>query len=392
MFLRRQFLERIAQTSEIPQGFEVESARGCYLFDYAGNAYLDLSSGFGVNNLGHGVEEVIDAIKAQAARYIHSTVYGEHIQSPQVQFAEMLVQLLPPNLNSVYFLNSGSEAIDAAMKLARLATGRPEIIVCRKAYHGSTLGAESLRSDAPHKAPFLPLLPGIRFIDFGNAEHLTEITSHTAAILTEVVQAEAGVRKAEAQWWNALYQKCQETGALFIADEVQTGLGRTGSLFAFMQTPCSPHILVAGKALGAGMPLSAVIASKELMSHFSKSLPLGQLTTFGGHPVSCAAALAGLKKLLSSGYMESVSKHGHVMSKHVISNPHIREIRSAGLLIALQLDHEERTMSWIRELYTRHRVLAESFLFAPDALRIAPPLCIEPNQLTELAHHLNELN
>lgn len=379
MYLRRQFLEHIAQTSEIPQGFEIERAEGCYLHDKKGDRYLDLISGFGVNNIGHSIPTVIEAIKNQSQKYLHTNVYGEHVQGPQIELATYLSSLLPPILNSHYFLNSGSECVDAAIKLVRLATGRSEIVVCKNAYHGSTLGAESIRSDEEHKSGFRPLLPGIRFINFNDESDLQLITEKTAAVITEVVQAEAGVRIADNSYWIALKKKCEDHNALLVFDEIQSGIGRTGKLFAFQHYDVVPDILLSGKALGAGMPLAAMICSRELMSYYNKQLPLGYITTFGGHPVSCAAALAGLKYLIEEKLMDDVDEKAELIKK-TLTHPLIKEIRNKGLLIAVELDCPETVMQWIRNLYNK-KILAESFLFCPEALRVAPPINLENEQI-----------
>ncbi|MBK8483075.1 MAG: aspartate aminotransferase family protein [Saprospiraceae bacterium] len=389
MYLRRQFLEHIAQTSEIPQGFEIQRAEACYLYDRQGNPYLDLISGFGVNNIGHSIEDVKNAIRDQSEKYLHTNVYGEHIQSPQVQFAGYLTSLLPTSLNSCYFLSSGSECIDAAIKLVRLVTNRSEIIVCRNAYHGSTLGAESLRSDEAHKAEFRPLIPGIRFIDFGNISDLDLISNKTAAVFTEVVQAEAGVRQASVDYWQELKAKCIEKSSLLVFDEIQTGIGRTGKLFAFQNTNIIPDILLSGKAIGSGMPLAALICDHKIMEAFSKRLALGYITTFGGHPVSCAAGLAGLKYLLNHNILEGVESKEKLFKGNLLHED-ILEIRSSGLMIAVQLGSESMLISWLQKLY-KNKILAESFLFCSSALRIAPPLIISDEQILDVCEIINNI-
>lgn len=389
MFLRQQFLEYICQTSEIPQSFEISRARGCYLFDKNDVAYLDFISGFGVGNIGYGVPEVLDAICRQSQLYLHSNVYGEHVQHVQIKLAEKLADLLPAGLNSFYFLSSGSEAVDAAIKLARLATGRTEIIVCKNAYHGSTVGAESLRSDELHRAPFLPLLPGIRFIEFGKKEDLQYITKHTAAIITEVVQAEAGVRTAPAGYWKMLRQKCNENQSLLILDEIQTGLGRTGKLFAFMHENLLPDLLLCGKALGAGMPLSALVGNRALLAHLFKKLPLAHISTFGGHPVSCAAALAGLHYLNAHSFIETTESKGQFFESQ-LRNTSILGLRRKGLFMAIDFHSKIQVLQIIRKLFDQ-KILAEGFLFAPQSLRIAPPLCIEETELKKVAEVIGQI-
>jgi acetylornithine/succinyldiaminopimelate/putrescine aminotransferase len=379
MYLRRQFLEHIAQTSEVPQGFEISRAEGCYLYDADGVPYLDLISGFGVNNIGHSIPSVIHAIKQQSEKYLHTNVYGEHVQSPQVELATYLSSFLPLSLNSYYFLNSGSECVDAAIKLARLATGRHEIVVCSNAYHGSTIGAESLRSDEIHKSAFRPLIPGIRFIQFNNESDLKYLTDKTAAVFTEVIQAEAGVRIANDGYWKKMRKICDKTNSLLVLDEIQTGMGRTGKLFAFQHYDIAPDILLCGKALGAGMPLAAMICDRKLMQYFNKHLPLAYITTFGGHPVSCAAGLAGLKYLIEEKLMDEVEEKANLIKKN-LTHPLIKEIRNSGLLMAIELDSPASVMKWIRDLFNK-KILAESFLFCPQALRVAPPLSIDTSEL-----------
>lgn len=389
MYLRRQFLERIAQTSEVPQGFIISKAKGIYLFNENDEPYLDLISGFGVNNIGHSHPEVIKAIHDQSGKYLHSTVYGEHIQSPQLRLASLLSGLLPSSLNSFHFLVSGSEAVDAALKLARLSTGRAEIVVCKNAYHGSTMAAEALRSDESHKAPFLPLIPGIRFIEFGNIDDLKQISLSTAAVITEVVQAEAGIRQADQTWWKALRKTCDEYGCLLMLDEIQTGLGRCGPLYAFMSTGVIPDVLITGKALGAGLPLSAIIASNELLRNFSHKLPLGSITTFGGHPLSCAAAEAGLRILLQERWMDSSPEKAKLICSH-LQQMEFHKLRSAGLFIAVELNNPNQLMDLIRKLF-ENKILAEGFLFSPNALRIAPPLCISESEIEKLCAVISKI-
>jgi acetylornithine/N-succinyldiaminopimelate aminotransferase len=383
MYLRQQFLQHIAQTSDIPQGFEIDYAEGSYLVDKKGRRYLDLISGFGVNNIGHSIPEVYSAIQQQAQKYLHSTVYGEHIQSPQIALATCITDLLPSSLNSVYFLNSGSECVDASLKLARLATGRHEIVCCRNAYHGSTIAAVSLRSDETHTEAFRPLIPGIRFIDFNASADLDFITTGTAAVITEIVQAEAGVRLPDPAYLEALRKKCTETGALLIVDEIQTGIGRTGTLFAFQKYGVIPDILLSGKALGAGLPLSALICERQIMQYFSRQIPLGHITTFGGNPVCCAAGLAGLNYLVQNKWMDTVEEKANYL-KSALVHPEIKEIRNCGLLIAVEFESRQKLMKMISYLYD-HQILAESFLFCPQALRIAPVLSINKSELEKIA-------
>jgi acetylornithine/succinyldiaminopimelate/putrescine aminotransferase len=297
---RQLFQSFVAPTSEAPLGFEVSKAEACYLYDAAGKPHIDLISGISVANIGHRHPRVVAAIKEQADAYLHTMVYGEHIQSPQVKFAELLVSVLPFNLNSVYFTNSGSEATEGAMKLAKRVTGRTEFISFEKAYHGSTQGALSLMGGEYFKQAFRPLLPNTRQIRFNNVDDLQYITEATAAVFCETIKAEAGVQVIDAAYFKALRQRCSEVGALLVLDEIQTGLGRSGKLFSFEHWNIVPDILLLGKALGAGLPLAAFIADKSLMHQLSYQPVLGHITTFGGNPLCCAAAKAGLEVLLEN--------------------------------------------------------------------------------------------
>lgn len=389
MYLRKQFLDKISWTSSIPQGFIPTKAEGCFLYDEKGVPYLDLLSGFGVNNIGHSHPAVIDAIQNQSANYLHTNVYGEHIQSPQVQLANLLLSLLPESLGNVYFLNSGSETIDAAIKMARKVTSRPEIVVCRNAYHGSTLAAESLRSDMSHSQSFRPLIPGINFIDVNQEDQLEKINQNTAAVITEIIQAEAGVISLTKSFAKALRHRCTEQGCLLVLDEIQTGLGRTGPIFAFQEYGIIPDILLLGKALGAGMPLSAMICAKHIGSAFTSNPSLGYISTFGGNPVCCAAGLAGLQWMLSRNIPNQVLKLNQIINRELSTLP-LKEIRSEGLLIALDFDSSELTWTIIQKLF-ENQILAESFLFRPEALRIAPPLIITEMEMTTACQKIKDI-
>lgn len=373
MYLRRQFLEKIRATSPIPAMFEVSSSKDVYLMDHKGKAYLDLSSGFSVNNIGHSNEKVLQAIRDQIQKYMHTTVYGEHIQNPQILLAESILNLLPEKLNQLFFLTAGTEVIDAAIKLSRKFTSRSEIVVCRKAYHGSSLAAESLRSDMEHSQKFRPLIPGIKFIEFNKLDDIEKIDKSTAAVIMEVVQTEAGIITADRNFLEAIDQRCKMMQALLIFDEIQTGFGRTGSLFAFQKTRVIPDILLAGKALGGGLPLSALISSKHIIKCLSEEPSLGHLSTFGGHPVSCAAGLASLSFLLAENLMEKSVDIANKLS-NVLNAKGIR-FRNSGLFFAIDIGKLD-ILKLIYALYEEN-ILAESFLFNSTALRFAPPLIIE---------------
>ena len=297
---RELFLRHLAQTSDAPMALEIERAEGVWLYDTAGERYLDLIAGIGVSVLGHRHPAIVAAIHAQADRYLHTLVYGEYVLAPQVQLAELLCSVLPEGLDSVYFTNSGAEATEAAMKLAKRATGRREIISAYRAYHGTTQGAASLNSDDYFTRAYRPLLPGIRHLDFNCGRCLARITEATAAVIVETVQAEWGIRVPDVEWLQALRARCTEVGALLVLDEIQAGMGRTGRLFAFEHYGVAPDVLLLAKGLGGGMPIGAMVASQSLTRQFSFDPVLGHITTFGGHPVSCAAALATLRVLLET--------------------------------------------------------------------------------------------
>lgn len=376
---RQLFQSFVAPTSEAPLGFEVAKAEACFLYDEAGKAYLDLISGISVANIGHRHPQVVAAIKAQADAYLHTMVYGEHIQSPQVQLAQLLVRLLPANLNSVYFTNSGSEATEGAMKLAKRVTGRTEFVSFEKSYHGSTQGALSLMGGEYFKQAFRPLLPDTRHIRFNNLEDLQQITTATAAVFCETIKAEAGVQVIDANYFKALRERCSEVGALLVLDEIQTGLGRSGKLFSFEHWNIVPDILLLGKALGAGLPLAAFIADKNLMQQLSYQPVLGHITTFGGNPLCCAASKAGIEVLLENKHWMDVCQRETLLRKGLV-HPKIKAIRSFGFLMAMELDSFDTCVKLMHAAMAKG-VLVDWFLFAENCIRIAPPLCITEEEL-----------
>ncbi|MEY2899673.1 MAG: hypothetical protein RL138_1726 [Bacteroidota bacterium] len=376
---RQLFQSFVAPTSEAPLGFEVARAEACYLYDEAGKAHLDLISGISVANIGHRHPKVVAAIKAQADAYLHTMVYGEHIQSPQVQLAQLLVRLLPANLNSVYFTNSGSEATEGAMKLAKRVTGRTEFVSFEKSYHGSTQGALSLMGGEYFKQAFRPLLPDTRHIRFNNLEDLQQITTATAAVFCETIKAEAGVQVIDANYFKALRERCSEVGALLVLDEIQTGLGRSGKLFSFEHWNIVPDILLLGKALGAGLPLAAFIADKNLMQQLSYQPVLGHITTFGGNPLCCAASKAGIEVLLKNKHWMDVCQRETLLRKGLV-HPKIKAIRSFGFLMAMELDSFDTCVKLMHAAMAKG-VLVDWFLFAENCIRIAPPLCITEEEL-----------
>ncbi|MEY4905801.1 MAG: hypothetical protein RLZZ292_3616, partial [Bacteroidota bacterium] len=333
---RQLFLHHVAQTSDAPLMLEIDRAEGCFLYDTEGVAYLDLIAGISVSVLGHRHPNVQHAIEKQVGKYWHTLVYGEFVLSPQVELATLLSKLLPDSLDSVYFTNSGTEATEGAMKLAKRATGRSEIIAMKNAYHGSTQGAMSLNSDTYFTQAYRPLLPDIQHLTFDCEMCLLQITERTAAVILETVQAESGIYTPSEGYLKAVRQRCTEVGALLILDEIQAGMGRTGSLWAFEQHGIVPNILLLAKGLGGGMPIGAFIAAKDLMWSLTNNPVLGHITTFGGHPVSCAAALATLKTLVESDLINQVKAKEALFLTRLV-HPKIRAIRSVGLWIAVEL-------------------------------------------------------
>jgi len=365
-----------------PLELEISRAEGIYLYDSRGKRYTDLVSGITVSNLGHGHPAVVEAVRKQAGDYLHLMVYGEYVQAPQVRLAAKLAGLLPPGLGCVYFVNSGSEAVEGALKLAKRCTGRRKIVSFRNAYHGSTHGALSVTGSEELKKAFQPLLPEVSFIEFNNPAQLEQITGETACVVAETVQAEAGVIMPDDGFLQKLRDRCTETGALLVIDDVQMGMGRTGRLFSFGQYGIEPDILVLAKAFGGGMPLGAFISSKERMSTLSHDPELGHITTFGGHPVSCAAALAALEYLLESGLIGLVEEKGKMFSDCLKAHPAVKVIRRAGLMLAVELDSPGRCHRMM-SLMLENGIVSDRFLFRPQAFRIAPPLTITKDEIKE---------
>jgi acetylornithine/succinyldiaminopimelate/putrescine aminotransferase len=379
---RQLFLTNLAQTSDSPLALEITKAEGIYLYDILGKKYMDLISGISVSNTGHRHPAIVKAIKDQTDSYLHLMVYGEYIQSPQVKLAGALAALLPEKLNNCYFVNSGSEAVEGALKLAKRYTGRKRIVAFNHAYHGSTHGALSVIGDESYQTPFGPLLPGIDHIEFNSIEGLKSITSETACVLIEPVQGEAGIMVGTPEFLLALRNRCNETGALLIFDEIQTGMGRTGTMFAFEKYNIVPDILLLAKGLGGGMPLGAFISSHEIMQTLTVNPVLGHITTFGGHPVSCAAALANIEVIRNEKLVESVETKSKLFIELLSKNPAISHIRSAGLMIALQLDNYTHVKRVIDRCIA-DGVILDWFLFNDSSIRIAPPLNITEEQIKQ---------
>lgn len=377
---RQLFLNHIAQTTETPLGLEIEKAEGVYLFDVSGKKYIDLISGISVSNIGHRHPKVVSAIKDQLDKYMHLMVYGEYIQSPQVQLAKLLTDNLPSNLSSVYFVNSGTEAIEGAMKLAKRFTGRTEIVSFKNAYHGSTQGSLSIMGNEEFKNAFRPLLPDTRQIEFNNVGELLQITNRTACVVVETIQGEAGVVLPQNDFLKQLRERCTEVGALLVLDEIQCGFGRTGKLFAFEDYNVVPDVLCLAKGMGGGMPIGAFISSKEIMNTLTNNPILGHITTFGGHPVCCAASLATLNILLEEKWISQVEAKEHLFRK-LLKHPKIRPLKGKGLLLSIEFDSFEQNKKIIDKCIERG-VITDWFLFNTPSMRIAPPLIITEDEIT----------
>ncbi len=390
--LRKQFLAHVGQTSPSPMLVEVERAEGSFFYTPEGRRYYDLVAGVSVSNVGHANREVVRAVQEQAARYMHVMVYGELVEAPQVRYAARIASLLPGGLESVYFVNSGAEAVEGALKLAKRFTGRTELISMRRAYHGSTHGSMSMMG-APEgeewKGAFRPLLPDVQAIEFNDPAQLERITRRTACVLVEPVQGEAGVRVPRPGYLEALRRRCDEVGALLVFDEIQTGLGRTGELFAMQKYGVVPDIVCLAKAFGGGMPLGAFIARHEIMDTLQSNPTLGYITTFGGHPVCCAAGLAALEYLLDHHVVEQVEAKGALYEELLQGHPAVREIRRSGLLLAVELGSSERLYR-IMELFKQAGIMSDWFLFCDTAFRISPPLTISEEEVRDSARIILE--
>ncbi len=369
---RQLFLDHVGQTSEAPLCLNIEKADGSKMWDADGKEYLDVIGGISVCNIGHRHPAVVQAIKDQADAYLHIMVYGELVENPQVAYAKKLTDHLPKNLNAVFYTASGSEATEGAMKLAKRATGRTQIVSFKNSYHGSTQGALSIMGSEYWQQAFRPLLPDILQLDYNNVDQLQQISCRTACVVAETVQAEAGVLPPQNGWLKALRQRCTDVGALLVLDEIQCGFGRNGSLWAFEQFDVVPDILLLGKALGGGMPLGAFIADKKLMDTLSYNPVLGHINTFGGHPVSCAAGLAAFNVLLEDELVKNVKRKEALFRVH-LTHPKIKNINSVGLMMAVEFDSYETNKRIIDACIARG-VFTDWFLFAAQALRIVPPL------------------
>jgi acetylornithine/succinyldiaminopimelate/putrescine aminotransferase len=376
---RQLFLQHVAQTSPAPLGIEVERAEGVWLYGKKGKKYLDLIAGISVSSVGHCHPEVVKAIQQQAETFMHLMVYGEYIYAPQVQYTQLLAQQLPPSLQSVYLTNSGAEAVEGAMKLAKRYTGRTEIVYFHNSYHGSTQGALSIMGSEYYRNAYRPLIPDTRQLQYGHLPDLQQITTQTAAVFFETVQAESGVIVATEEYVTALRQRCRETGTLLVMDEIQAGMGRTGSLFAFQQYGVVPDVLLLAKAMGGGLPIGAFISSQEIMGTLTNNPVLGHITTFGGNPVCCAAAKATLEVLLVGPFIGEVQQKANLLAQ-LLQHPRIKAVRHKGLLMAVEFGSFEENKRII-DLAIERGVITDWFLFAPHCMRIAPPLVITEEEL-----------
>ncbi len=382
------FLQHVGQTSPCPLALEIEKAKGIFLYDKSGKKYIDLVSGVSVSNVGHCHPKVVNAVKEQVEKYMHLMVYGEYVQDPQVNFAKAIVDSLPAHFESVYFVNSGSEAIEGALKLAKRVTGRREILAFNKAYHGSTHGAISIYGGDELKKAIQPLLPEVGFMDFNNTESLNRITNKTACVVMEVIQAEGGIISAEQDFIEAVRTKCNETGTLLIFDEIQTGFGRTGKLFAFEHYNIEPDIICFAKGLGGGMPVGAFVSSKEIMNTLTYNPALCHITTFGGHPVSCAAGNAALSVLNDENLVEKANAKGDLF-RTLLKHDSIDHIRGKGLFLAVELKPEINIDNFLN-ICVKKGIIFDMFLFNRTSFRIAPPLTISNDEIHMIVEILLE--
>jgi len=376
---RQLFLQHVAQTSTAPLGIEMVEAAGVTLTDVDGKTYTDFIAGFSVCNIGHSHPEVVKAVQEQAAKYMHLIVYGEFIESPQVQYAALLAKHLPENLDCVYFTSSGAEATEGALKLAKRVTGKTKIIACNKAYHGSTQGALSVMGDEYWRNAFRPLLPEVYHFDYNDDALVDAIDNTVACVIVEPVQAESGVTPGRKEWLAAIRKKCDEHCVLLIFDEIQSGFGRTGSLFAFEQMSVVPDVLLVGKALGGGMPLGAFISSHKLMSTLTVAPVLGHITTFGGHPVSCAAGKKAFEILTAQKLIDTVGAKSELLQSLLV-HPAIVQMRGIGLWFSLRFTSDKLAQK-VAHTCVQNGVITDWFLFAPNCIRVAPPLIITETEI-----------
>ncbi len=375
------FKKHLAQTTPFPYGIKVDRAKGSYIYDKDGKSYLDLVSGIAVSSLGHGHPRILEAIRIQSEKHLHVMVYGEFEQDAQNELATELLKTLPESINSFYFVNSGTEAVEAALKLAKRVTGKQKIIAFEKAYHGSTHGSLSLSSNPVKRGPFEPLLPNVSHIQLNNFENLQQITEETACVIIETIQGDAGVRIPELNYLKALRKKCDETCTLLIFDEIQCGMGRTGKMWAFEHFDVIPDLITAGKALGGGMPIGCLMADQKLMLQFSEKPMLGHITTFGGHPMVCATAAEGLKIISDEKLLQLLPAKANLFTE-LLQHEAIVEVRQIGLMIAVELKDEQKVLDIVLRGLEKGIILF-SFLSTPNAFRLAPPLTISEKEIRE---------
>ncbi len=391
--MKEDFLKYQAQTSPYPLAIEIESANGCFVYDTKGKSYLDFIAGVSANTLGHNHPKISQAIKDQLDKYAHVMVYGEFIQKPQVELCKLLAENLPENLETVYLTNSGTEATEGALKLTKRFTGRSEIIAAKNGYHGNTQGSMSVCGAEEQNSAFRPLVPGIKFIEFNKFKDLEKITSNTAAVILETIQGGAGFVEPQNKYLKKVKDRCNKVGALLILDEIQTGIGRTGTLFGFENYNVIPDILITGKGLGGGMPIGAFISSNEIMSCLKQHPKLGHITTFGGHPVIAAAALANLNELLNSTILSEMSSK-EILIRKLLIHPLISEIRGQGLMLAILVESCEIASQVILKSMEKGLLLFW-LLFEGKAIRITPPLSISENEIYQgcniIIESLNEI-
>lgn len=385
---RQLFQTYLGLPAQTDNPWEIVKAKGIYMYDAQGKDYIDMVSGVSVSNIGHLHPQIVDAIKTQLDDYMHLMVYGDFVETPQVLLAQLLASHLGYGLDATYFVNSGSEAIEGALKLAKRATGRAEIIHMNNAYHGGTTGALSMMGSEYYKNAFRPLLPAIREINFNDFSHIDIISEDTAAVVMEPIQSEAGLMIPAPGYLEAIRQRCDEVGALLIFDEVQMGFGRTGSLFAFQKLNIRPDILCLAKAMGGGMPIGAFIANKDLMTKLSFNPVLGHITTFGGHPVCCAAALANLKLLLDTDWIATADEKGRQIAESMRLHPLVKEVRQVGLFVAIDIDENVDT-TLLLQRFRDNGLLGDLFLFRQHAFRIAPPICVTNEEVEEILRRVN---
>jgi len=390
MSLSQSFYEHQAQTTDSPYGIEVESAEGIYIYDTSGKRYMDLISGVAVSNIGHRHPKVVKATKRQLDKYMHVMVYGEYIQKPQAELAEKLTSLLPDSLNCLYPVNSGTEANEAALKLAKRITGRTELISFNNSYHGNTHGSLSVTGNEHKKFRARPLLPDVKFIEFNTISDLSQITTKTAAVIIEPIQGDAGLRIPSQEFMTSLRDKCTATGAQLIFDEIQTGFGRTGPLFAFEHFNVIPDILTIAKGMGGGMPIGGFISSEEKMALLRNNPMLGHITTFGGHPVCCAAALANIQVIEEENLLDSVAAKGQLFRELLEKNSLVTEVRQIGLMLAIELDNFETVQKVVRNCLERG-VIGFWFISCNNSFRLAPPLTISKIEIREACKIINEV-